>query len=46
MNKLLLFCLLILYAQSQNIVKGDYGYLYCHMSDLGEYTAYAISRDG
>jgi len=26
--------------------KGDYGYLYCHMSDRGEWTAYAISRDG
>ena len=31
---------------SQNFVKGDYGYLYAHMSDYGEYTAYAISRDG
>lgn len=29
-----------------NLQKGDYGYLYCHMSDRGEYTAYAISRDG
>ena len=26
-------------------VKG-YGYLYCHMSQKGEYTAYALSRDG
>ena len=34
------------FAQAQNIVKGDYGYLYCHMSDKGEWTAYAISRDG
>ena len=25
---------------------GDYGYLYCHMSDRGEWTAYALSRDG
>lgn len=33
-------------AGAQNIVKGDYGYLYCHMSDKGEYTAYAVSRDG
>ena len=32
--------------KSQNVVKGNYGYLYCHMSDYGEYTAYAISRDG
>ena len=31
---------------TQNYVKGDYGYLYAHMSDKGEYTAYAISRDG
>ncbi|MGI6231765.1 MAG: glycoside hydrolase family 43 protein [Prevotella sp.] len=33
-------------VQAQNPVKGDYGYLYCHMSDLGEWTAYAVSRDG
>ena len=32
--------------QAQNPQKGNYGYLYCHMSDLGEYTAYAVSRDG
>jgi len=32
--------------QAQNPQKGDYGYLYCHMSDRGQYTAYAISRDG
>ena len=31
---------------AQNLVKGNYGYLYCHMSDKGELTAYAISRDG
>lgn len=31
---------------AQNLVKGNYGYLYCHMSDKGEWTAYAISRDG
>ncbi len=31
---------------AQNLQKGDYGYLYCHMSDRGEYTAYALSRDG
>ncbi|MBQ0056813.1 MAG: glycoside hydrolase family 43 protein [Bacteroidales bacterium] len=24
----------------------DYGYLYCHMSDYGQWTAFAISRDG
>ena len=33
-------------TQAQNLQKGDYGYLYCHMSDRGEYTAYALSRDG
>ncbi|MGX8697918.1 MAG: glycoside hydrolase family 43 protein, partial [Prevotella sp.] len=33
-------------VSAQNKVKGDYGYLYCHMSDRGEYTAYALSRDG
>ena len=45
---LFLFLLLttIIQIKSQNYVKGDYGYLYCHMSDYGEYTAYAISRDG
>jgi hypothetical protein len=26
--------------------KADYGYLYCHMSGRGEFTAYALSRDG
>ena len=31
---------------AQNLVKGNYGYLYCHMSDKGEWSAYAISRDG
>ena len=31
---------------AQNPVRGDYGYLYCHMSDQGEWTAYAVSRDG
>ncbi len=33
-------------VEAQNPQKGDYGYLYCHMSDRGQYTAYAISRDG
>lgn len=31
---------------AQNLQKGDYGYLYCHMSDRREYTTYAVSRDG
>jgi PelA/Pel-15E family pectate lyase len=29
-----------------NYQEGDYGYLYCHMSGRGEWTAYALSRDG
>lgn len=33
-------------ATAQNLQKGDYGILYCHMSDRGEWTAYALSRDG
>lgn len=33
-------------VQGQNPQKGKYGYLYCHMSDRGEWTAYALSRDG
>lgn len=26
--------------------KDTYGYLFCHMSDYGQWTAYALSRDG
>jgi len=33
-------------ASAQNLQKGDYGFLYCHMSGRGEWTAYALSRDG
>ena len=33
-------------CSAQNLQKGSYGYLYCHMSDKGEWTAYAVSRDG
>ena len=29
-----------------NLQMGDYGYLYCHMSDRGQWTAFALSRDG
>lgn len=29
-----------------NYQTGDYGYLYCYMSGNGEWTAYALSRDG
>lgn len=49
MKKTLLSALLALAcipALAQNKVKGNYGYLYCHMSDKGEWTAYAVSRDG
>ena len=42
---LLLFCSATMMV-AQNKVKGNYGYLYCHMSDLGEWTAFAVSRDG
>lgn len=31
---------------AQNREEGDYGFLYCHMSGDGEWTAYALSRDG
>lgn len=36
-------------AEAQNLSLSDadtYGYLYCHMSGEGEWTAYALSRDG
>lgn len=50
MKKLILvvFCVLGMFitANAQNLQKGKYGYLYCHMSDRGEWTAYALSRDG
>ena len=36
----------MLSLSAQNLQKGTYGYLYCHMSDNGEFTAYALSRDG
>ena len=41
-------CLLPIAAQRKgNLVKGDYGYLYCHMNGGGPaWTAYALSRDG
>ena len=32
-------------AQAVNPQKGDY-YLYCHMSDKGQWTAFAVSKDG
>ena len=49
MKKLFLLAFIVmnvLATKAQNMQKGDYGYLYCHMSDRGEYTAYALSRDG
>ena len=42
----LFFGLSSLSLSAQNLQKGTYGYLYCHMSDNGEFTAYALSRDG
>ncbi len=42
-----LLCLLsVMTMKAQNLQKGDYGFLYCHMSGEGEWTAYALSRDG
>lgn len=35
----------IISTTAQNLQKGDH-YLYCHMSDKGEWTAYAVSKDG
>lgn len=32
-------------ASAQNLEKGDYGFLYCHMSGSGEWTAYAIAKN-
>lgn len=32
-------------GQAKNLEKGDH-YLYCHMSNNGEWTAYAVSEDG
>jgi hypothetical protein len=48
MRKYLITTLLLIAvtAAAQNLQKGSYGYLYCHMSDKGEWTAYAVSRDG
>ena len=47
----LLFCTVSMVAQDKqkpgNLQMGDYGYLYCHMNDVGPaWTAYALSRDG
>lgn len=42
-----LLCALFLVSLAQNPqCKHTYGYLFCHMSDRGEWTAYALSRDG
>lgn len=50
MKKTILFLLFVaaaaLSAPARNPQKGTYGYLYCHMSGAGEWTAFAISRDG
>lgn len=50
-SNILKICILLAAASpvasfAQNLQKGDYGYLYCHMSGDGEWTAYALSRDG
>lgn len=39
------FFFIITSITAQNPQKGNY-YLYCHMSDAGEWTAYAVSKDG
>lgn len=41
---LVVFCGIIHFISAQT--KQGYGYLYCHMSKRGEYTAYALSKDG
>lgn len=38
--------MVLLVGCGQARVDDSYGYLYCHMSDRGEWTAYALSRDG
>ena len=40
----LLVALTVIPAVAQ--LKNPYGYLYCHMSRRGEWTAFALSRDG
>lgn len=45
-NGLLLTIATTTVGLAQNPQKGNYGYLFCHMSDRGEWTAYAVSRDG
>jgi len=50
LRKNIIFALLSLFfmptvAQVKQI-KNPYGYLYCHMSRKGEWTAFALSRDG
>ena len=36
--------LFTLHLNAQNPQKGDY-FLYCHMSDKGQWTAFAVSKD-
>ena len=45
-SKILLLLSLTALSLSTGAAKKYYGYLYCHMSDRGQWTAYAISRDG
>lgn len=42
----LLGTMMTLQSAAQNPQVGSYGYLFCHMSERGEWTAYALSRDG
>ena len=46
MKKLLLLCALWASLPAMPQLKDVYGYLYCHMSRRGEWTAFALSRDG
>ena len=46
MRKLLLLCALWASLPAMPQLKDVYGYLYCHMSRRGEWTAFALSRDG
>lgn len=46
MRKLLLLLLGALVCLAPACAAKPYGYLYCHMSDRGEWTAFALSRDG
>jgi hypothetical protein len=44
--KKIVFIILLLCWMNGSAQKDGYGYLYCHMSGRGEWTAFALSRDG